>query len=211
MVRRISTLLSCVLLAACSASGDLKNPFVKDKPFVATAVPPDFAIIVDEGHFTFTTRQHIQQVITAADSTSSTTYTNFQELNNAVRERYRTPTTLTPSQLQDLWNEVVRENLMEGSTIWINAKSDADWYKKNEYILQIHANGKTRTYRQANGFSGSTRDLMLMVQGIRLPNSINSQTPVVGAEPAASQPTSQPTTAPATAPAATATAPATQP
>ncbi|HVT81240.1 MAG TPA: hypothetical protein VHM90_11340 [Phycisphaerae bacterium] len=209
MVRRISLFLSCVVLAACSANGDFKNPFVKDRPFAPSAVPADFAIVVDEGHFTYTIRQHVQQVITAADATSRTTYTNYQELNDAVRDRYTTATTLTPSQLQDLWNEVSRKNLMEGSTVWINAKSDADWYKKNEYTIQIHANGRTRTYRQANGFSGSTRDLMLMLQGVRLPSSQGSQTPVVGAEPTTA-PASEPATIPTSMP-ATSTAPATQP
>ncbi len=205
MLRQATTLLSVFLLTACASNGDFKNPFAGDKPFVATAVPSDFAIVVDEGHFTFTTRQHVQQVITAADSMSRTTYTNYQELNDAIRNRYTAETSLTPAQMQDLWNEVVRNNLMNGSTIWINWRSDADLYKKNEYTIQIRANGHTRTYRQTNGFSGSVRDLMLRVDAVRLPSSQDSQTAVVGAEtPAATTPSTLPAgTAPATATAPT--------
>jgi hypothetical protein len=212
MVRRIPALLSCFLLASCASNGDFKNPFEKDKPFVATVVPSDFAIVVDEGHFTFTTRQHIQQVITAADSMSRTTYTNFQEFNDAVRNRFTIETSLTPAQLQDLWNEVIRNNLMSGSTIWINWRSDSDLYKKNEYTIQLRANGRTRTYRQTNGFSGSVRDLMLRVDAVRLPTSQDSTTPVVSAEaPATMSSTVPAATTPASAPAAAApeTAPAT--
>jgi hypothetical protein len=198
----------CLLAAGCTGSGDFKNPFEKNTPFVPTAVPADFAILVDEGHFTFTIRQQVQQVITAADGMSRTTYTNYQDINDAVRERYTTETHLTPSQMQDLWNEVVRNNLMEGSTIWINARSDADWYKKNEYTIQLRANGRMRTYRQANGFSGSVRDLMLRAQGVRLPISQNSTTPVVGTEAPATAPAAETAPAAATVPA---TVPATQP
>ena len=64
MLRRIAVLLPLVLFTACN---DMQNPFAPKKPFVATAVPEDFAIVVDENHLTFVNRQHVQQVITAAD------------------------------------------------------------------------------------------------------------------------------------------------
>ena len=98
-----------------------------------------------------------------------------------------------------MWNDVAKYNLMEGSSLWINWASQADLYKRNSFTIQIRANGRTRTYRQTNGFSGSVRPLMLLVEGVRLPMTQNAGTPVVTTLPSA--PPEPATTAPATAPA----------
>ena len=214
MLRRISVAVSlCVLVAAgCSRSGELRNPFEPEKPFVATQVPADFAVVVDENHDSFTTRQHVQQVITAADAISRTTYTKFRDYNNSVSDRFTEETAITPSQMQAMWNAAEEYNLLEGSTIWINWLTDADLYKRNAYTIQIRANGRTRTYKQTNGFSGPVRQLMFQLQSIRLPISQNANTPVItpvvpetapaaATEPAATAPAaSAPATAPATQP-----------
>lgn len=201
MMRRFAALLavSLVSLAGCTG-GTLQNPFAPKKPFVATAVPGDFAIVVDENHDTYVNRQHIQQVITAADAMSRTTYTTFRDYNNSVSDRFTQEIALTPSQLQDMWNDVSKNNLLEGSSLWINWRSDADIYKRNAYTIQIRANGRTRTYRQTNGFSGSVRPLMLLVEAVRLPITRDATTPVVGSVPAATEPATAPASAPSTRP-----------
>lgn len=204
MLRRISLLLPFFLLSAC---GDFHNPFAQ-KPVVPTTVPSDFAIIVDENHDTFTNRQHIQQVITANDSMSRTTYTSYRDFNDSIANRFTQETPLSPSQVQAMWNSVCQENVMDGSSLWINWLSDADLHQRNSFIIQVRANGRTRTYRQTNGFSGRVRPLMLLVRAVRLPITQDAGTPVVGSAPAAAEPV-----APMSAPAmpAPASAPATQP
>jgi len=187
MLRRISLLLPLFLLAACGA---FKNPFADNKPFVPTAVPADFAIVVDENHDTFANRQHIQQVLTAADTMSRTTYTTYRDFNDSISDRFTQETALTPSQVQAMWNSVAERNLMEGSSLWINWLSDTDIHQRNSFIIQIRANGRTRTYRQTNGFSGPVRPLMLLVSAVRLPISRDANTPVVGTPAAA--PATQP-------------------
>ena len=78
-------------------------------PFVATPVPADFAIVVDENHDTFYARQHIQQVITAADAMSRTTYTYYRDLNDTIGNRFSQESPLSTAQLQAMWNEVSRQ------------------------------------------------------------------------------------------------------
>jgi hypothetical protein len=194
MLRRLALVLPLFLLTAC---GDFVNPFASNKPFVPTAVPDDFAIIVDENHDTFVTRQHVQQVITAKDAMSRTTYTNFRDYNDTVADSYTQTTQLSASQLQAMWNSVSEQHVMDGSALWINWLSDTDLHQRNSYIIQIRAQGRERTYRQTNGFSGRVRPLMLLVSAVRLPITQNANVPVVGAA--------------STAPAETATAPASQP
>ncbi len=214
MFRRISTAVPFILLllSGCTSSADwggLQNPFVKQRSFAATPVPPDFAVIIDENHDTYVNRQHIQQVITAADSMSRTTYTTFRDYNNSISERFTQETPLTAAQIQAMWNDVSRDNLLQGATVWVNWISEADLYKRNVYTVQILANGRTRTYRQTNGFPGSVRPLMLQVNAVRLPMSRDTHTPVVEMPvPPATQPP-VPATAPASAPSET--LPATQP
>jgi hypothetical protein len=194
MLRRIAIVLPALLLAACSPSGKMENPFAKKAPFVATAVPADFVIVVDENHDTYYTRQHIQQVITAADSMSRTTYSNFRDYNNQVSRRFSQETPLSAGQLQAMWNAVRREEVMQGSSPWVNWRSDADLYKRNSYTIQIRANGRKAEYRQTNGFSGQVRPLMLLVEAVRLPITQDAGTHVVG--PAAGELHEEPVVAP---------------
>jgi len=206
MLRRMVAVLpiALCLVAGCSSTGGLRNPFVAEKPFVATTVPADFAIVVDENHDTYYTRKHIQQVITAADAMSRTTYTTFRDYNDTVSDRHVEETPLSASQLQAMWNDVERYNVLEGSGLWINWASGADLYKRNSFTIQVLANGRTRTYRQTNGFSGAVRPLMLLVEAVRLPITQNAGTPVVGAPeaPTTGPAAASPATAPATGPAA---------
>ena len=189
MIRRIAVFLPLILLSAC---GDLRNPFAKEKPFLPTAVPSDFALVVDENHLTYVNRNHIQQVITAADGKSRTTYTTYRDFENNITEQFTQETTLTPGQIQAMWNSVASNNLMESEPLWINWLSDADLHHRNSLVLQIHANGKSRTYQEVNGTPSSLQSLMLLVSQVRLPTTQGSNTPVVapGTPPAA--PASQP-------------------
>src|SRR3954469_14712808 len=213
MFRRMAFVFPVVLtaLAACSSTGGLRNPLVPEKPFVATAVPSDFAIVVDENHDTFYTRQHIQQVITAADSMSRTTYTTFRDYNDTVSGRFTQESPLSLSQVQAMWNDVERYDVLDHSNIWINWASGADLYKRNTFTIQVRANGRTRTYKQTNGFSGAVRPLMLLVEAVRLPITQNAGTPVVGAPVVPAAPAAGPTTAPEGAGTMPATGPATRP
>lgn len=181
MARKVALLIPVMLgLAACNSTGGLKVPFTKEKPFVPTAVPGDFAVVVDENHDTYYARQHIRQRVAAEDSMSQTTYTTRRDYNNAVSNSFSQETPLSPVQLQNMWNDVSRYNLMAGSSMWINWRSDADIYKRNSYTLQIRANGQTRTYTATNGFSGNLRPLMLQVEAVRLPITQDSNTRVIG-------------------------------
>jgi len=198
-------------LSACTSAGDLKNPFVKEPPFVATPVPADLEIIVDENHDTYYARQHIQQVISAADSMSHTTYTTYRDYNNVVSNRFTVDTPLSQVQLQDIWNDISRNQLLRKSRLWINWLADSDLYKRDSYTIQIRANGRAAVYRQTNGFSGAVRPLMLELEALRLPITQNSATPVVGAaeNPPASQPAAIISEPPATEPMIPETQPAT--
>jgi hypothetical protein len=195
-MRRSSWLFLSVpfLLAACATNGSVKNPFAKEKPFVPSAVPADFSIIVDENHDTFYARQHIHQTISAADAMSQTTYTTFRDYNNTVSDQYSQETPLSAVQLQNMWNDVSRDNLLQGSHPWINWLSDADLYKHNTYTVQIRANGRTRSYRANQSFAPALRPLMLQVNAVRLPITQNSQTRVIGTP---QSPAGEPATNPA--------------
>ena len=164
MLRRIAVLLPLVFLTACN---DMQNPFAPKKPFVATAVPEDFAIVVDENHLTYVNRQHVQQVITAADGLSRVTYTDYRDPNGAVTQRFTQESKVTPVQLQAMWDEVSQKHLVEGAAVGVNWLSGADLYQENTYIIQIRANGRTKSYKRTNGFPASVRPLMLMVEGVR--------------------------------------------
>jgi len=196
MLRKTSLLLTLAFLTACAS---------KEKPFIATAVPADFSVVVDENHDTYYARQHIHQAISAADAMSVTSYTTLRDYNNTVSDQFSQETPLSDVQLQNMWNDVQRDDLLAGSQLWINWLSDSDLYRRNSYTVQIRANGKTRSFRSTNSFTAALRPLMLQVNAVRLPISQDSKTPVVGApeaatteaatEPAA-EPASQPTTIP---------------
>ena len=200
---RFTAWCGIVLLAAlsgsCTDTGEMRNPFEKSKPFVASAVPADFAIVVDEYHNTFYAQQHVQQVITAADMTSRTTYSNFNSYTNAFDPPYSQSTELKPEQMQAMWNAVQEHDLLHNSHVWVNFLTDSDWYKRNLYTLQIRANNQTRAYQQVNGFPGMVQPLMTLVNGVRLPLTQNMQVKVLGT-PAATTPATVPSTSPSTAP-----------
>ena len=96
MLRRTLLPIALFLPVLLSACGDFQNPFVKRPPFVPTAVPDDFTIIVDENHDTFTTRQHVQQIITAKTAMSHTTYTIYRDFNNSIANSFTQDTPLGP-------------------------------------------------------------------------------------------------------------------
>ncbi len=189
MIRRIAVFLPMILLSAC---GDLRNPFAKEKPFLPSAVPPDFALVIDENHLTYVNRNHIQQVITAADGKSRTTYTTYRDFYNTVTEQFTQETTLTPGQIQAMWNAVASNKLMESVPLWINWLSDTDLHLRNSLVVQIHADGKSRTYQEVNGTPASLQSLMLLVTQVRLPTTQGSNTPVVVPGTPTSAPASQP-------------------
>src|SRR5438046_1101801 len=113
-LRALATVVALSLsLAACTSSNDwggMTNPLNNPSTFAATSVPADFAIVVDESHNTFETRQIIQQVITAADGLSRNTYTTYRDFNNSVADSFSRESPLTPPQLQAMWNEVSQNN-----------------------------------------------------------------------------------------------------
>jgi hypothetical protein len=187
MIRRIAVFLPLIVLSAC---GDLRNPFAREKPFLPSPVPSDFAVVVDENQLTYVNRNHIQQVITAADAKSRTTYTTYRDFGNNVTNQFTQEASLTPGQLQAMWNAVASKNLMEAAPFWINWLSDTDLHLSNSLVVQIQANGQSRTYQEVNGTPPSLQPLMLLVSQMRLPTTQGSNTPVV-----------TPATLPATVPA----------
>src|ERR1035437_8912305 len=97
MIRKALFLVGLVVavgMSACTETGKMKVPFTKDAPFVATPVPADFAVVVDENHDTYYARQHIRQVIGVADATSRTQYTTFRDYNNTVSNDFSQETPL---------------------------------------------------------------------------------------------------------------------
>ena len=142
MLRRVALVLPFFLLTACA---NFTNPFAEKKPFVPTAVPEDFVIIVDENHDTYVNRQHIQQVITAKDAMSRTTYTNYRDYNDSIADSFTQTTPLNPSQVQEMWNTVCRENVMDGSSFWINWLSDTDLHQRNSYKVEPSQSGSGET------------------------------------------------------------------
>ncbi len=215
MLRKSALLLTALLpLAACSSNSDFHSPFEKSTSFVATSVPADFAVIIDENHDTYYARQHLKQTITAADAMSTTVYTTFRDLNNTISNQFSQETPLSPVQLQNMWNDVAGPNLLTGSTLWINWLNDTDLYRRNSYTVQIRAEGKTRSYHFTNGAPGDLRPLLLQTDAVRLPITQNSKTTVIGQpEPAMTQPASTESAAsqPATTEPTTTSMPATQP
>jgi hypothetical protein len=141
---------------------------------------------------------------------STTTYTTRRDYNNTISNQFSQETPLSPVQLQNMWNDVSRNNLLTGSRIWINWLSDADLYRRNTYTVQLRANGEMRSYSFTNGSPGALRPLLLQTDAVRLPITQDSKTPVVSAtteeapttEPATTEPLLPPTTEPTTEPSA---------
>ena len=172
--------LRASLLSAC---GDLQNPFA-EKPFIPSAVPNDFAIIVDENHDTFTNRQHIQQVITANDSMSRTTYTNYRDFNDSIANRFTQETPLSPSQVQAMWNSVGQR------------KRDGRFFPVDQLAVRCRSPptptvSSFRSWPMTGGCNLSPDQRVLRpcspadVAGgaVRLPITQDAGTPVVGAVP----------------------------
>jgi hypothetical protein len=177
----IIALLGVLAVAGLAGCAGMKNPFAEEKPFVPTAVPDDFAIIVEKDFSTYYSRQHMQQVITQQDLTSRAKYWSFRDYNNTVSSSFENNQPLLAEQTQAMWNEVEKNNLLVGGTLWLNSLSEADKYRLNVNTIQIRANGKVKTYSTANGYPTPMRGLIAQVDAIRLkmPGA-----EVVGKEPA---------------------------
>jgi hypothetical protein len=178
MVRRLSMLVGLMMLAGCGGV----NPFAKEEAFTPTAVPGDFAIVVDENHLTYYNRQHIQQVITAADAKSRTTYTTYRDFGNTVTERYTQERTVTPEQVQEMWNVVANNELLEKTPLWVNWLSDTDLHQRNSFVVKIQAGGRTRTYQEVDSVPDNVRPLMLLVSKVRLQEGRTGVVPGPAAE-----------------------------
>lgn len=167
MKRSVKTSLLGVLLLALAGCGEVRNPLEKPKPFVATPVPTDFAIVVDETADTYYARQDIRQVVTAADLMSRTTYTTRRDYNNAVANQFTSDHPVSQEQLQSMWNEVSKYDLLQGGRVWYYWESFPDSYRRTERVMQIRANGKAVTYKQLNHWGYKLRDLALQVESVR--------------------------------------------
>lgn len=186
MKRRFGLASACVMASLLAGCG-LGTP---KAPFVPTAVPADFAIIVDENVDTYYARQHVQQVITASDAMSRTSYKSRRDFNNTLVSSFAQEHGLTPEQLQSMWNEVAKNQLLAGGKIWVNWLSEADLYRLQQNTVQIRANGQVRTYRTSNGYVPAMRDLMLLVEAVKLP--IGQRGAPVVTQPSAPPPTMPP-------------------
>jgi len=162
-----------VFLASC----DVVTPLHKKKPFVSTPVPTDFTVVIDENTDTYYARTHIEQVISAKDLLSRTTYTQFRDYNNTIGAQYTQEHPLTPAQVQAMWEEVERQELLHGAWTWTYFYTESDFYKRDAKVLQIRANGLTKSYKQINHWDGALRDLSLLVQAVRLPLTGGAGTP----------------------------------
>ncbi|MEI8194666.1 MAG: hypothetical protein WCI73_02030 [Phycisphaerae bacterium] len=197
------------VIAACGSGmfagcGEIRNPMAKPIQFVATPVPADFAIVLDESSDTYYARQDIRQVVTSTDLMSRTTYTTRQDYKDTVASQFTQDHPLNPGQLQTMWNEVTKYKLMENARTWYYWEGFPDSFRRTEQVMQIRANGKVVSYKQLNHWGFKLRDLALQVEGVRFPvthGDGSPGTPVVA-------PTTPPTTPPSTTPAAPSTAPA---
>lgn len=192
------------LLAACGSAlltgcGDMRNSMGKTVPFVATPVPADFAIVLDESSDTYYARQDIRQVITSTDLMSRTTYTTRQDYKDTISKQFTQDHPLNPGQLQAMWNEITKYKLMDNAHVWYYWESFPDSFRRTEQVMQIRANGKVVSYKQLNHWGYKLRDLALEVEAVRFPITHGDGSP--GGTPVVAPP--------ATAPAMPATVPAT--
>jgi hypothetical protein len=201
-------ILALTLLAA--GCGEIPNPFAKAPIIVPTAVPADFAIVVDQATELYYARQTTHQVITASDMMSRTTYTYYRDYNNTIARQFTTEYPVNAAQLQAMWNKVQKFDLLAGASTWYYWSTDMDAYRVNERVMEIKANGKSQSYKQLNHFGYKLRDLALDVEAARLPltqaGSQPATAPAVPTAPAATGPATadwieiKPTTLPATLP-----------
>jgi hypothetical protein len=173
-----------ILLASAGCSENSSSP----SGFVATPVPSDFAIEIDQNNDTYFSRLHVRQVITASDMMSRTTYINLSDYNGGVASKYTVNTKLTMNQIQAMWNAVCENNLLEGASSWTFWQTPVDEYQQRNQLLQIRANGMQQVYSQINHWDDNKLPLVFLCQTVEAPigQDVKPQMP--------------PTTAPATAP-----------
>lgn len=178
--------------------------------FTPTPYPEDFAVVIDESKDTYYARQDIRQVISANELLSSTTYMILRDYDDKVATSFTQETPLTALQVQNMWNEVEKNQLLEKDyKPWYSWRTRYDDFKRSERRIQIRAGGKVVEYKALNYFPNKVRELALQVQAVRLPLT---QRAALTAAPTTPATTAKVTTeGPATAPVAPEAAPAPAP
>lgn len=179
-MKRIAPLLLLPLaLAACQSQK-------KAEVFTPTPYPEDFAIVIDESKDTYYARQDIRQVVTANDLLSATTYMILRDYDDKVATSFTQETPLTPLQIQNMWNEVEKNQLLEKDyTPWYSWRTRFDDFKRSERRIQIRAKGKVVEFKALNYFPNRARELALQIQAVRLPLTQNAALSATPAAPAA--------------------------
>lgn len=178
--------------------------------FTPTPYPEDFAVVIDESKDTYYARQDIRQVVTASDLLSSTTYMILRDYDDKVATSFTQETPLTPLQIQNMWNEVEKNQLLEKDyKPWYAWRTRYDDYKRFERRMQIRAGGKVVEYKTLNYFPNKVRELALQVQAVRLPLTQRAALSATPTTPATAAKVT--TEGPATMPVAPETAPADMP
>ena len=210
-----SPVIACIALLLAGSSfllpgcGEVRSPWAKPVVFIATPVPVDFAIVLDESSDTYYARQDIRQVITSSDLMSRTTYTTRQDYKDTIAKQFTQEHPLNPGQLQEMWNQVTKYQLMENARTWYYWEGFADSYRRTEQVMQIRANGKVVSYKQLNHWGFKLRDLALEIEAVRFPITHGDGSPgtpvVLPPTTAPAAPTAAPLVPAATEPAATET------
>ena len=167
---------------------------------VVTPYPSDLTIIIDRNTDTYFSRQHVHQVISAADMMSRTTYTTFADYHNHVASRDHIDTPLTHDQLQAMWNAICRHHLLHNAFTWRYWNSPVDYYQRNAMTLQIRANGKAEVYHQYDHWDNNKLDLILLCESVDLPigQDVKPELPPAATHPATRPMMMHATTQPAT-------------
>ncbi len=196
-----------------------------EAPFVPQAVPSDFSILLEERSDSYFVRQEIRQEITASDMMSHTNFTHFRESDNSVARKFPYDAPLNARQLQAMWDEVVKNNLMEGSKTLLYFHTASDNYKREYHYLTIRVGGQAKQYEIGANIQRTVRPLVLLAEAARLPTGQGVTPELIGTTqvvspnagegpvppptseatmpaPSPELPTTEPTTAPATVPAA---------
>jgi hypothetical protein len=142
-------------------------------------------------------------VLAAKDLMSVSRYISYRDYNNTINNQFDIKQPLLPEQLQAMWNEVAKNDLLTGGTPWMNWRSEADLYRLNLNQIQIVANGRVKTYTAANGYPPKMRTLIRLAESVRLKSGQIGAPVVSGDQP------SMPSTAPTTP--STGTAPESRP
>ncbi len=112
------TMLGLLLALSGLAACDVVTPLHKKMPLVSTPVPADFAVVIDENYDTYYARTHIEQVVLAKNAVSRTTYSVLRDYNNTIANQYAQDHPLNHAQLQAMWDEVQRQELLKGAWTW---------------------------------------------------------------------------------------------